>query len=259
MKLPLYQIDAFAERPFEGNPAAVCPLAAWLDDELMQSIAAENNLSETAFLVKTSQGYRIRWFSPVAEVDLCGHATLASAFVLFNYLSHAGNQIRFQSNSDVLIVKRDGDRLEMDFPAQPAVSCPLPEELRNAFDHEPLACLRSQDYIVVFGDETEIKHMQVDFSPLAELDLRGVAITSPAKNYDFVSRFFAPKYGIDEDPVTGSSFTQLIPYWSQRLNKRELTAKQVSSRGGKIEGVNLGNRVLIRGKAVLYMIGTLEI
>lgn len=259
MKQPLYHIDAFAERPFEGNPAAVCPLATWLDDELMQAIAAENNVSETAFFVKTPQGYRIRWFSPVAEVDLCGHATLASAFVLFNYLSYPGNEVRFESNSGVLSVKREGDRLEMDFPAQPAVSCPLPDPLRNAFDREPLACLRSQDYVVVFADETEVKHMRVDFSLLAELDLRGVAITSQAKDYDFVSRFFAPKYGIDEDPVTGSSFTQLIPYWSQRLNKRELTAKQVSSRGGEIEGVYLGNRVLIRGKAVLYMIGTLEI
>lgn len=259
MQLTVYFIDAFATKPFEGNPAAVCFLDEWLPDELMQSIAAENNLSETAFLVKTSSGFYVRWFTPTNEVDLCGHATLASAFVLFNILGYEKQTILFQSKSGLLEVIRKNDFLEMDFPAQPASNCAIPEQLLRAFDDRPIECLKSQDYIVVFENEDIVLNAKPNMSLLAELDLRGVAITARGSEYDFVTRFFAPKYGINEDPVTGSAFTQLIPYWSKVLNKLEMTAKQVSKRGGEVGCFDLGNRVKISGKAVKYMVGTIYI
>lgn len=259
MKLTFYQIDAFASKPFEGNPAAICPLDEWLPDELMQSIATENNLSETAYFVKNNKGYHIRWFTPVHEVDLCGHATLASAYVIFNILGYSENEIAFESKSGVLTVKRNNDLLEMNFPAQPVVKCDTPGPILKAFDETPVECLKSEDYIVVFDSEAFILNANPDLSSLAELDLRGVAITSKSDSYDFVTRFFAPKYGINEDPVTGSAFTQLIPYWANRLNKNSLNAKQVSKRGGEVGCVYDGGRVQISGKAARYMVGTIEI
>ncbi len=200
MKLSLYQIDAFANKPFEGNPAAICPLDEWLSDDLMQSIATENNLSETAFFVKTNKGYSIRWFTPAHEVDLCGHATLASAYVIFNILKHGGDEILFESKSGLLEVKQNKDWLEMNFPSQPAIKCSVPKLLLEAFDEEPIECLQSEDYILVFKNEESILNANPKMSLLSELDLRGVAITSISENYDFISRFFLirknrqPKY-----------------------------------------------------------------
>lgn len=259
MKLAIYQIDAFANKVFTGNPAAVCPLENWLPDELMQSIAAENNLSETAFFVPTDMGYHIRWFTPVHEVDLCGHATLASAFVIFSILDYKKSNIIFTSKSGELIVGKHGEWLVMDFPAQPATPCTAPELITKAFKISAVECLKYQDYIIVFANEGEVLNANPDISLLNELDLRGVAITARGKNYDFVSRFFAPKYGINEDPVTGSAFTQLIPYWSAKLGKKELTAKQMSARGGEVNCVHLGERVKISGKAIKYMVGSIKI
>lgn len=259
MELTLYQIDAFANKPFEGNPAAICPLDEWLSDELMQSIATENNLSETAFFVKNNNGYHIRWFTPAHEVNLCGHATLASAYVIFNILESKEQEITFESKSGLLTVKKNNNWLQMDFPSQPPVHCEIPQQILEAFDETPVECLKSEDFIVVFENEETILNSKPKLSLLSELDLRGVAITSKSKKYDFVTRFFAPKYGINEDPVTGSAFTQLIPYWSDRLNKNILNAKQVSSRGGEVKCIHSGERVTISGEAVKYMVGTIEI
>lgn len=259
MKLPLYQIDAFANKPFTGNPAAICPLDKWLPDDLMQSIATENNLSETAFFVKINESYSIRWFTPAHEVDLCGHATLASAYVIFNILKHEENNIVFESKSGLLEVKQNNDWLEMNFPSQPATKCTVPEIVKEAFNEEPIECLQSEDYVLVFKNEKSILSANPNMSLLSELDLRGVIITSRSNQYDFVSRFFAPKYGINEDPVTGSSFTQLIPYWSKKLNKQTLNAKQISKRGGVVKCVDLKERVQISGQAVKYMDAIIEI
>ncbi|MDH5217921.1 MAG: PhzF family phenazine biosynthesis protein [Gammaproteobacteria bacterium] len=252
MELPLYQIDAFANHVFEGNPAAVCPLSEWLPVELMQNIAQENNLAETAFFVPTTEGFCIRWFTPLKEVDLCGHATLASAYVLFSILNYDQPEILFDSKSGILRVKRMNDMLEMDFPAQTPSVCECPSQLIEAFG-QPLECLKAEDYLLVFEDEKMILEAKPDFSLLSEVDLRGVAITARSKKYDFVARVFAPKYGINEDPVTGSVYTQLVPYWSEKLNKLDLHARQVSSRGGEVFCSMAGDRVKISGKAVKYM------
>ena len=259
MELPLYQIDAFASRAFEGNPAAICPLDQWLPDETMQAIAMENNLSETAFFVAVDDGYQIRWFTPICEIDLCGHATLASAYVIFNILGYAQERITFHSNSGVLSVEKRGDWLEMDFPSRPPQECDSPVALSEAFERQPLHCLKGEDFILVFATEEDILAATPNLSKLSELDLRGVAITAKSDSYDFVTRFFAPKYGINEDPVTGSAFTQLIPYWSERLGKTELKAKQLSKRGGEVMCRLSGSRVIISGKAAKYMVGTIEI
>jgi len=259
MELTLYQIDAFANKPFEGNPAAICPLNEWLSDELMQSIATENNLSETAYFIKNNHGYDIRWFTPVHEVDLCGHATLASAYVIFNILGNNDNEISFNSKSGILTVKRNNDWLEMNFPSQPPTRCKSPQQILEAFNEPPVECLRSEDYIVVFDNEEAVFNANPKLALLSELDLRGIAITSKSKDFDLVTGFFAPKYGINEDPVTGSAFTQLIPYWSKKLNKHTLNAKQVSKRGGEVRCIDFDGRVLISGKATKYMVGTIEI
>lgn len=192
MDLTLYQIDAFATELFEGNPAAVCPLDEWLSDHTMQSIASENNLSETAFYVPIEDGFHIRWFTPIEEVDLCGHATLATAYVLFNLLGYQGDEVGFDSRSGRLIVTKEGDRLVMDFPKQPPVPCELPDAIRNAFDVAPVECLKAEDYIVVFEHESDVESAAPNFGPLAELDLRGVIITAPSSRYDFVARFLPP-------------------------------------------------------------------
>jgi predicted PhzF superfamily epimerase YddE/YHI9 len=259
MELELYQVDAFAERPFEGNPAAVCPLDAWLPDGVMQSIAAEHNLSETAFFVAEGAGYRIRWFTPVREVPLCGHATLAAAHVLFGLLGHPGSELRFRSASGPLTVRREGDWLEMDFPARPPVACPVPEAVSAAFASPPQQCLKADDYLVVLGSEDEVAEAEPDMAALRRLDLRGVAITARGRAHDFVCRFFAPKLGLDEDPVTGSAFTQLIPYWAGVLGKDRLAARQVSRRGGEVLGGLAGPRVTIAGRAVGYLEGRIRI
>jgi len=259
MQLPLYQIDAFAGKPFEGNPAAVCPLEEWLPDDLMQAIAAENNLAETAFFTASENGYHIRWFTPTTEVKLCGHATLASAYVLFHLLGYNKPQITFDSLSGPLRVRQDGEWLELDFPAQPPRPCDTPASIVAAFGQTPVACLRAEDYIVVFDEEALVREAQPDLARLRQLDLRGVAITAAGREQDFVCRFFAPNYGIDEDPVTGSAYTQLAPYWGKVMNKTELYARQVSSRGGNVKCRLDGNRVAIAGQAVKFLEGRIEI
>jgi PhzF family phenazine biosynthesis protein len=258
-RLPIYQIDAFSNQVFTGNPAAVCPLEAWIEDSLMQGIAQENNLSETAFFVPERDGYHIRWFTPTAEVDLCGHATLASAFVLFEYFDLSENQIRFKSRSGELIVEKEDELFAMDFPSQPPETCDPPDALRAGLQGAPLEILSSEDYFVVFSNEEDIKAMKPDMTELEKLDLRGVIITAEGKDADFVSRFFAPKYGIKEDPVTGSSHCALTPYWAHKLGKKDLHALQVSKRGGELFCKEHGDRVVIAGRAVKYMEGTINI
>jgi len=253
MKLKLYQIDAFADSVFTGNPAAICPLNNWLEDNVLQAIAAENNLSETAFYVATDDGFHIRWFTPQCEVDLCGHATLATAYLLFELLDYQGDSIAFQSRSGLLLVTKQDDLLQMDFPSQAPIVCELPDFLKDAFTIQPSACLKAEDYILIFNSEQEINQTQPKLAQLMHNDLRGVIITAPSQNYDFVSRFFAPNCGIDEDPVTGSAHTQLMPYWSEQLGKLKLKAKQVSARGGELWLEQKQDRVLISGKAALYM------
>jgi PhzF family phenazine biosynthesis protein len=259
MKLKLYQIDAFADKLFEGNPAAVCPLDQWVPDEIMQAIASENNLSETAFFVPQDDGFQIRWFTPVHEVNLCGHATLASAYVLFHLMSYPRKEVRFQSRSGLLTVQRDGDWLTMDFPAQPPEPCAVPDAICEAFEVQPLECLCAEDYIVVFESQADISYVRPDMASLAKLDLRGVAITARGSEQDFVCRFFAPRFGIDEDPVTGSAYTQLVPYWAGVLNKKEFKARQLSRRGGEVHTTLNGDRVTISGKARKYLEGMIDI
>ncbi len=259
MKLSIYQIDAFAEKPFEGNPAAICPLEKWLPDNVMLSIAEENNLSETAFFVTTSNGFHIRWFTPSTEVDLCGHATLAAAYVIFHCLDYKNETIYFESKSGILSVSRSASRLVMDFPAQPPIICDAPKEIEEALGVKPLECLRSKDYVVVLYNESEVLAVKPNLNILRNLDLRGVIVTSKSDGFDFVSRFFGPKCGIDEDPVTGSAHTQLAPYWSKQLSKNMLHAKQLSSRGGELYCEISSDRVKISGKAVKYLQGEIEI
>jgi len=259
MKLQIFQIDAFANKAFEGNPAAVVPLETWLPDETMQAIAEENNLAETAFFTPTTSGFHIRWFTPVDEVKLCGHATLASAFVLFHLLGYQSDSIRFDSLSGPLSVTKTNDLLTLNFPTQKPVRCDIPEELVKGLGKSPLECFANEDYIAVFENEEDISSINPNHYYLEQLNHRGVIVTSPAKEYDFVARFFAPKYGVPEDPVTGSAYTQLTPYWAERLGKNSLDAKQISSRGGQLKCELKADRVLISGSAIKYFEGTIEI
>lgn len=259
MELSLYQIDAFASKPFEGNPAAVCPLEEWLPDQIMQAIAQENNLSETAFFIPTGNGFHIRWFTPICEVDLCGHATLASAYVLFNILGHKNDKVEFNSKSGILTVTKNNEWLVLNFPAQPPVICDIPKEIVKAFDTAPIECLKSEDFIVVFEREIDIESAKPDMEQLKKLDLRGVIITAKSSRYDFIARFFAPKYGVPEDPVTGSAYTQLAPYWASKIGSKRFSVKQVSSRGGELSCEIVDDRVLISGQAVSYLEGKIKI
>ncbi|MBT8342379.1 MAG: PhzF family phenazine biosynthesis protein [Desulfatitalea sp.] len=259
MEISLYQIDAFASELFKGNPAAVCPLEEWLPDETMQSIAEENNLSETAFFLPTLNGFHIRWFSPKGEVDLCGHATLATAYVLFNILGYKREKIEFDSRSGLLLVTKSNDRIILDFPSQPPVLCDIPNEIIRAFDIAPIECLKSEDYIAVFEREIDIESAKPNLNQLAKLDLRGVIITAKSSKYDFIARFFAPKYGIPEDPVTGSAYTQIAPYWASKKGINRFSVKQVSLRGGELTCEIVDNRVLISGKAIKYFEGKINI
>jgi PhzF family phenazine biosynthesis protein len=259
MQIPIYQVDAFSSRAFGGNPAAVCPLASWLTDEQMQSIAAENNLAETAFFVGEGEGYRLRWFTPVTEVDLCGHATLASAFVVFRHLSPQLERVSFQTLSGQLIVSRSGDRLTMDFPARPPIAMEAPAQLVSALGGAPREVLAARDYLVVYETEEQVRALKPDMAQLAGIDTFAFIVTAPGRDCDFVSRFFAPAQGVPEDPVTGSAHCTLIPYWSQRLGKKQLFARQVSPRGGELWCEDLGERVLISGKAVEFLSGTITL
>ena len=255
MKLRQYQIDAFTDHVFGGNPAAVCPLEYWPTNAVMQSIAAENNLSETAFFVPEGEGFRLRWFAPLSEVDMCGHATLASAYVLFECLGYTDEQIRFFTRSGELQVQRAGDRLMMDFPLRVPTVCTAPAALLAGLQATPLAVLAADDYMAVFADADQIRGLQPDLAALSRLDLRGVIVTAPDREVDFVSRFFGPKVGISEDPVTGSSHCALAPYWGGRLQKTVLHARQISPRGGNLTCVLKGDRVLLYGQAVKFMEG----
>lgn len=260
MKLKIYQIDAFAEKVFEGNPAAVVPLEEWLSDPIMQQIAMENNLSETAFFVATETGFHIRWFTPLAEVNLCGHATLASAHTLFNYMNFSGNEISFQSHSGILKVKKENNLIVLDFPASPVTEIEIPDEVAKAFHIQPVACFKGRDdYMLVFENEEQVTLLKPDFQQLVRAKTRGAICTSKSERYDFISRFFAPAVGVNEDPVTGSAHTMLIPYWAGVFGKNELTAKQVSARGGIIHCKNCGDRVEIGGKAVTYLTGEIDV
>lgn len=253
MKIKQYQVDAFATRAFEGNPAAVCLLEAWLDDGLLQAIAEENNLSETAFFVPSEKGYALRWFTPVREVDLCGHATLAAAHVIFETLGYARQVITFETRSGDLFVERKGQRLEMDFPACPPTPRELPEFLAEGLGQRPIEVLAAGDYMAVFDDEATIRAITPNQALLSQLDLRGVIVTAPGSDVDFVSRFFAPKFGIPEDPVTGSAHCALAPYWAGKLGKNLLSAKQLSRRGGDLICEVKSNRVALSGYAVTFM------
>jgi PhzF family phenazine biosynthesis protein len=260
MKLAIYQIDAFAEKVFEGNPAAVVPLETWVPDSLMQQIAMENNLSETAFFVPAENGFHIRWFTPLAEVNLCGHATLASAYVLFNLLNYAEREIRFQSRSGILTVKKENNLIVLDFPASPVTEIAIPDEVAKAFHLQPVACFKGRDdFMLIFENEEKVVQLKPDFQQLVRANTRGVICTSKSETYDFISRFFAPAVGVNEDPVTGSAHTMLIPFWSKKLGKNELIAKQVSARGGVVHCKVCGDRVKIGGKAVTYLIGEITI
>jgi len=258
-EIPIYQIDAFTGKVFAGNPAAVCPLKEWLDDDVMQSIAAENNLSETAFFVKEAIGYRIRWFTPVTEVDLCGHATLASGFVFFKYIKPDSRKVDFHSNSGPLSVTRNGELLALNFPAQPPKPCEAPAALLEGLRKEPSEVLCSEDFLVVYPTERDIVQLQPDFAQLNKLGLRGVIVTAKGDKADFVSRFFAPTFGINEDPVTGSAHCELMPFWAERMQKDELHALQLSKRGGELFCKMTGDRVIISGQAVEYLKGTMTI
>jgi len=259
MKLKQYQVDAFATRVFEGNPAAVCPLESWLDDSLLQAIANENNLSETAFFVPVERGFHLRWFTPLAEVDLCGHATLATAHVLFEILGFPEQQIIFQTRSGELVVQSKNGLLTMNFPARPPVLQPLSDALAEALGHTPQEVWAANDYIAVFESEEIVRSIAPDFAKLQELDLRGVIITAPGQEVDFVSRFFAPKIGIPEDPVTGAAHCELTPYWAQRLGKNSFEARQLSARGGRLSCRLDENRVILAGKAVTFMVGEINL
>lgn len=260
MKLKIFQVDAFTSELFHGNPAAVVPLDEWLPDETMQSIALENNLSETAFFVREGDGYGLRWFTPTFEIDLCGHATLASAHVIFNVLKLEDTKISFRSHkSGELAVEKNGDVLTLDFPSRPPVLCEAPEGLIEALGKAPKEIFKSRDYFLVFENEQEILDLAPSFSKLAEIPTHAVIVTAPGETSDFVSRFFAPDAGINEDPVTGSSHCNLIPYWAERLGKNRLFARQVSARGGELYCELVGDRVKIGGNAVLYMTGEIYV
>lgn len=259
IKLRMFQVDAFAARVFEGNPAAVCPLDAWLDDALLQAIAAENNLSETAFFVAAGDAFELRWFTPVAEVDLCGHATLASAHVLYRHLGYSGTAARFLTRSGELVVTRTPAGLAMDFPGSPPQVVEAPAELLAGLGAPPREVLAAFDYVAVYASEEEVRRLAPDFSRLQRIGLRGVVATAPGDSVDFVSRCFFPKLGVSEDPVTGSAHCELAPYWSARLGRSRLQARQLSTRGGAVECTVDGDRVLLAGTAADFMIAEITV
>ncbi|MCW3117097.1 MAG: PhzF family phenazine biosynthesis protein [Chitinophagaceae bacterium] len=260
MTLPLYQVDAFTNKLFGGNPAAVVPLEKWIDDSLMQNLAMENNLAETVFFVPAGDEFTIRWFTPVLEINLCGHATLASAFVLYNILGYNKPKIVFNSKSGKLVVEKKGDTFLMDFPSwKPERIMEYPPGLQAALGvNEIVAVYKYRDLLVELYQEKDVKKAQPDFTALKKLGEK-IIITAPGKEVDFVSRFFAPIAGVDEDPVTGSAHSQLIPFWSEKLNKKVMNAKQLSSRGGDIYCEQNGERVVMGGACKFYMKGVVEI
>lgn len=258
MKLPLYQLDAFTQRLFGGNPAAVVLLDAWLHDGVLAAIAAENNLAETAFVIPRADVSPLRWFTPAVEVDLCGHATLAAADVLFRYRFPSLDRLAFSTKSGELAVKREGSLLKMDFPARPGKPIAVTDALVAALGARPHEAHMARDLLAIFGSESEVRSLRPDFARVAALDAFAVIVSAPGDAVDFVSRFFAPGAGIPEDPVTGSSHCTLAPYWAARLRKNELTAKQLSARGGDLLCELRGERVVIAGHVVEYLRGEIE-
>jgi PhzF family phenazine biosynthesis protein len=261
MKLKLYQIDAFASQVFEGNPAAVVPLSYWLEDSLLQKIAAENNLSETAFYLAKDDSFEIRWFTPTTEVDLCGHATLAAAHVLFCHEDFSGPSVNFLSpRSGKLSVSQHGDLLQLDFPVDKLEKVENYESLLGGFNIKPKEVWKGKsDYLMVFEREEQLMQLKFDLVEISKIPARGVIVTAPGNKKDFVSRFFGPQCGVPEDPVTGSAHTSLTPYWAKVLGKTSLQARQVSSRGGDLSCTLSGERVLISGCSVTYLIGELNL
>jgi PhzF family phenazine biosynthesis protein len=262
MKQKIYQIDAFSQDTFKGNPAAVCVLEQWLSEEKMQAIAMENNLSETAFVVPMGDEYEIRWFTPLVEVDLCGHATLASAHVLFEYYNHKGKEIVFQSRNKgtLKVVKEKKLGLVLNFPAQQIVPIQGQESINNALGATPVKTIKGEtDFMLVFENETQIKSIRPNFTELAKTKARGIIVTAPGSEVDFVSRFFGPACGVNEDPVTGSAHTILAPFWAETLGKKKLKAQQISKRGGALHCEIKEDRVLIAGHAVTYMEGEINL
>ena len=259
MRLRLYQVDAFTRRTFGGNPAAVCPLEKWLPDALMQSIATENNLSETAFFVPRGEEYELRWFTPAAEIDLAGHPTLATAWAIHNHLGVQRDPLVFHTKiGDRLVVTREGDRLAMDFPARPPKPRPI-GDVAAALRAKPLEVSAARDGFAVFAAEGDVRALKPDFAKVEALDCVGLIATAPGKDCDFVSRYFAPKHNIPEDPVTGSAHCTLIPYWAQRLGKADMFARQVSARGGEIWCRHRGERVTIAGQCAPYLEGWIDV
>ena len=261
MTIPIYQADAFTSHLFGGNPAAICPLTEWLPDEVMQKIAVENNLAETAFFIKTGDSFTLRWFTPEYEIDLCGHATLATAHILFTELGYQGDAIHFETvKAGILTVKRNGDKYNMDFPSRPPIPIETPNGLVEALGgQEPLAVLRSRDFFLEYESEEMIRDIAPDFYALSKMDTVGVIVTAPGKDVDFVSRFFAPGAGVPEDPVTGSAHCNLIPYWAKKLGKNKLHAYQISQRKGELWCELRGDRVLMSGNAVTYLKGEIYV
>ena len=252
MRIPFYQVDAFTDRVFAGNPAGVCLLESWLPEEVLRRIAGENNLSETAFVVPRGGEFELRWFTPTVEVDLCGHATLASAFVLFEERKVAATDLRFHTPGGVLGATREGGAVVLDFPAWQAAPVAVPAALADGLGWIPREVRKTRDYLAVFADAEEIIGLKPDMAQLARLDCLGLIVTAPGRDCDFVSRFFAPGAGIAEDPVTGSAHCTLIPYWSERLGKKKLHARQLSARGGELFCEDRGDRVGIGGRCALY-------
>ena len=260
MKFPIFQVDAFASETFKGNPAAVVPLQEWLPDETMQNIAMENNLAETAFFVPTQAGFEIRWFTPLVEVDLCGHATLATAHVIFQEAGFTSDQIQFGSRSGMLTVKKELEKLQLNFPADAISEIKMSTDVVDAIGMSPIQSFKGiTDYLLVYETEEQIRQIAPNFHLLKNTDARGVIITAPGNEVDFVSRFFAPAVGIDEDPVTGSAHTTLTPIWAEKLGKSKMSALQLSKRGGELNVELSRDRVLISGKAITYLQGEIFI
>jgi len=260
MRIPIFQVDAFASEVFRGNPAALCPLPRWLDDSTMQAIAAENNLPETAFFVREGDGYRLRWFTPTVEVELCGHATLAAGWLLLERLETTRVAVAFATRSGVLEVRRaDGGSLALDLPALPASPMAAPPALAEGLGAAPRETLRATNWLAVLDDESAVRAVKPDFATLATLHPYGVIVTAPGDGCDFVSRFFGPSFGIPEDPVTGSAHCTLTPFWAARLGKRQLRARQVSRRGGELSCEDRGDRVRLAGRCALYLEGEIAL
>lgn len=260
MIMKVYVVDAFTDTIFSGNPAAVCPMSEWLPDELMQMMAFEHNLAETVFIVNEGEHYKIRWFTPETEVPLCGHATLAAAHVLFHHMGHTGDEIVFDSLSGILKVAKNENGLTLNFPINIMKPVEIDEEVKKCFSKQPVEVLTGiMDYMFVYETQEDIENMIPNLAEIAKIDTRGIIITAPGNEVDMVSRFFAPQSGIDEDPVTGSAHTSLTPYWAEKLGKTRLTALQLSERGGKLFCELAGDRVLISGQAVTYMIGDIQL